>query len=94
MTDLLRDMATSIVGAPALRLVTSERELVFVLAELALAECKLSKLRDIRGRDLTDAEDRLWSDLENIISARKAEARAIIERQCGVPWSAIQGAEL
>lgn len=94
MSDLHTDLARSIVGAPVMRLVTSERELVFVLAELALAECKLSKLRDIRGRDLTDAEDRLWSDLENVISARKAEARSIIERQCGVPWSSIEAAEL
>lgn len=94
MNDLHQDLARSIVGAPALRLVTSERELVFVMAELALAECKLSKLRDIRGRDLTVAEDAEWSKLEDTIDLRRDEARSIIERQTGVPWSSIEAAQL
>lgn len=95
MTDLREDLARSIVGAPVLRLVKTDRALVFVLAELALAQCKLDRLREtVSGRTPTREEDALWTEYEDTIWLRKDEARSIIERQTGVAWSSISGADL
>lgn len=71
------------------------RTLAQVLAELMLAEGELKRLTgNILGRDPTDAEDVLWSDLEDLIWLKRDEAKVLIASATGVSWDQIQEADL
>jgi hypothetical protein len=72
-----------------------QRQLSAVLAELLLAEGELQKLMARPGDfELSPIEDARWTELEEVISARRDEAWAIIESATGCSKAAIEGANL
>lgn len=64
---------------------TGERPPVLIAAEILLQDGKLKRLMSL-GRDLTDAEDRAWGELEDEISDLRDELRSRIKALTGVAW--------
>lgn len=77
-----------------LRVVKQERTLTFVLAELMLARAERDRIYDSLNGVPTREQDMRLTELEDAICLREDEAKAIIQRQTGVPFDAIQSANL